>query len=102
VCKGGGRAKGARAGGEGEGRVAGTGRVAAEEGSRGGCQTEDDGTRGVEEESKGGTGGRSGKYLFSLFDLCFYFADSCVDVCIVQSIVRCVSTTQRSRSSRRA
>ena len=97
-----------RAGREGEGGVAGTGGVTAEEGGRGGCQTEgggdsrqteDDSTRGVEEESEGGTGGRSGKYFFSLFYLCLCFADSCVDACVAQSIARCASATQRSRSS---
>jgi len=101
-----------RAGGEGEGGVAGTGGVAAEEGGGGGCQTEgggdsrqteDDSARGVEEESEGGTGGRSGRRgPVSISFLCFCFADSCVDACVAQSIARCASATRRSRSSGRA
>jgi len=72
-----------RAGGEGEGRVA------AEEGGRGGCQTEggggshqteNDGARCVEEESEGGTGGRSGwRGPVSNFNF-FFFSPSSLTV----------------------
>ena len=77
----GGGAQGVRTGGEGEGRIAGMGRVTAEEGSGGGCQTEggggshqaeDDGTRGVKKESKRGTGGKSGTFHLTLFLLLFH------------------------------